>query len=534
MEGLSLSQATLCDDCRLEVDANISSSSVKLVRELGDISNTQCARFAIDKKRVVDKFMSLPDFLFNLQSGSYARPVSKEAGVPAEGGRPAIPEQEYCETIGITDEEAAKITDVNQIDAKLTKGRIRKVSGTGGFSAGTKARFIPGIPFKMSFKGTRINAQGTPEAFSNEFSVTSLSLYHPSPVRIDAVQADAILSLNDPSDRAAKYVILIPLKATNNASALSAQFIGKIANFMPVVNEYDPKSGTYASRDIQTGVGWKLANLFTTSQSGTAPTGPSLVKNGFFTWTGQSGFEQYVVSEGGGVKRLGWRPLPGTTAPQYIMLDTPLEINASDLGTITNNLTVTTPGDAIHPVPPSPQMVFHKGSLPPAPDTLSGSTAGGTKCGIGNLCEGMVDYAAQPNWARAQSQLGIARDLLEGDYRQALTDPFESSCPGAKCDPFLQNAKRVGLTMETFTPRVVFTILFNLMIFIAMLVGAYVALNMVGNDYDLGLRNFSEQLGKVMAVWAKSISSGKGSAPSPPPPPPTLQETLASVLPARR
>jgi hypothetical protein len=470
--------------------------------------------------------MSLADFLANLQDGLYARGVAEE---PAAGGRPA---QGYCETVGIKDTDAATITSVDQVDGKLTKGRIRKVSGTGGFSSGTKARFIPSIPFKMSFKGRKA-IQPDPakpvqyQPFSDPFTVTQLALYYPSPIRIDSVQADAMLALNDPSDIATKYIVLIPLKATNSG-APSADFINKIAKFVPMVSQYDEASGTYPTKDIQTGAGWALAKLFTLGDSAS---GLSTVKNGFFTWTGVAGYERVKKIDTAAQITYGWQPKQGMNAPQYFLLDTPLDINSADLGTITNALSMTPSAEANHPIPPNPLLVFHKASLPPAPDTLSGgtSTLGSGECGsIGNLCEGMVDYTAQPSWGKAGNQLGIAQDILKGEYSEALEDPFEKSCPGAKCDPFLQNAIKGNKNLSIFTPRNMFTLFFNLSVLIAMLVGAYVAMNMVGNDYDLNLRNFAEQIGKVMAVWAKSLSGTTSARPTPTVEPPAEREYTRS------
>ena len=516
-DGISLSQATMCNDCQLEVDTKITSSNVKLLRELGDISSTQCQRYNQDMERVKKNYMSLADFLQNLQSGQYAKGVAEE---PASGSRPA---QGYCETVGITDESAAAIKNIDEVESKLTRGRIRKVSGSGDFSAGTKARFIPSIPFKMSFKGKKVVQVGNKtrsQAFDTPFTVTQITLYYPSPIRIDSVQADAMLALNDPSDPGANFIVLIPLKATNTGEK-SADFVGKIAKFIPMVSQYDAASGTYPTKDIQTGAGWALGNIFTLGEE---KNGLSTVKNGFFTWTGVAGYERVKTVNTATEIRYTWRPRIGLSAPQYFLLDTPLDIDSADLGTITNGLTMTPSAEANHPIPPNPLLVFHKGSVPPAPDTLSGTTSGGSSCGIGNLCEGMVDYTAQPNWGKVGNQLGMASDVLKGEYSEVLDDPFEKSCPGARCDPFLQNAIRNNKNTSLFTPRNMFTLFFNLMVLIAMLIGAYVAMNMVGNDYDLNLRNLAEQIGKVMAVWAKSISNKTPSISMP-----TIENSLSGL-----
>jgi len=172
-------------------------------------------------------------------------------------------------------------------------------------------------------------------------------------------------------------------------------------------------------------------------------------------------------------------------------LDSPLEINRTDLALITGSLTPTPAKEAIHPIPAQPELVFHKGSVPPAPDTISGSAGCG---GVVDLCEGFTT--------------GTLNDQLKA------SDEFESSCPGAKCDPFLQNVKE--LKSGTFTTTAVFTALFNALVFVAMAVGAYIALNMVGNDYDIGLRNFAEAVGKILAVWAKGARDRLPAVPTVP------------------
>jgi len=58
--------------------------------------------------------------------------------------------------------------------------------------------------------------------------------------------------------------------------------------------------------------------------------------------------------------------------------------------------------------------------------------------------------------------------------------------------------------------------LFNALVFVAMAVGAYIALNMVGNDYDIGLRNFAEAVGKILAVWAKGARDRLPAVPTVP------------------
>ena len=508
-EGISLSQAVKCTDCQLEVDTNISVASVKLKRELGDIQSSQCAAFAADKQKVESRFMSLSDLLSNLQAGKYSRPVS-EQNVTLPGGGQRV--QGYCEMLSISDEDAAKVTTIAELESKLKGGRIRQVSGSGGFSSGTKARYIPSIPFKMSFAGTKAVAAPGGERkfapFKSDFTVSQLVIYHPSPIRVDSVQADAMLALNDPSDSGATAIVLIPLKGTNSSEG-AASFINKLAASIPSVSQYDSQTGSYLDSTVQTGADWTLGRLFTLDKEA-GKGGVASVKNGFFTWTGVAGYERYKIDSneemqkafasrnwgrvnelmaGGRSIRYAWRPIDGLASPQYFLLDSPLEVNLTDLSMITSSLTPTPPAEANHLVPAERDLVFHKGSVPPAPDTISGAGACG---GVLNVCEGFTT----------------------GTLDEQLKEPdeFEKGCPGAKCDPFLQNVKE--MKSGTFTTTALFTAFFNVLVFVAMAVGAYIALNMVGNDYDIGLRNFAESIGKILAVWAKGVRNRLPSLPS--------------------
>jgi hypothetical protein len=176
------------------------------------------------------------------------------------------------------------------------------------------------------------------------------------------------------------------------------------------------------------------------------------------------------------VTNIGWKQSEGLSAPQYILLDTPLDINPEDMAVLTQSLPTTPPTEAIHAVPAQSNLVYHKASEPPAPDSMSGKQS----CGTGNLCEGFTT--------------GIAHERFEG-------------CPGAKCDPFLQNAAQIADKDSLFTPQRMFALFFGFMTVVAMLVGAYVALMMVRKDYDFSLRNFSEQAGQALAVWFKQVSA---------------------------
>jgi hypothetical protein len=81
----------------------------------------------------------------------------------------------------------------------------------------------PSMPFKLAYNGV-------------EIVVKNMVLYHPCPVRIENVQYDAVLQLNDPSMGSARRsendtIILIPLAGSNRPDE-AGQLISKIAPFI--------------------------------------------------------------------------------------------------------------------------------------------------------------------------------------------------------------------------------------------------------------------------------------------------------------
>jgi hypothetical protein len=223
--------------------------------------------------------MSFHDFITNLQAGNYSRPIAK-----TDRG-------EFCEQVFFNDEDAAKVTDLASFDAnasKLKNVRIRQVTGGGSFSSGTKAKFRLSLPIKAKYVAQlqKINAPVTqlglvavPVASSHagsghgdtpvyeDISISMLTMYHPSPLRIENVQHDAVLSLNDPSDPTAKTVILIPLKASNTGDE-SGDFFNKIAKHLTTITVPDSVTGLYPETDIPTGNDWNIKSVFWLRQAG--------------------------------------------------------------------------------------------------------------------------------------------------------------------------------------------------------------------------------------------------------------------------
>ena len=424
LDGLTRSLSNECNRCSLQIASGISSSSVKLSREFGEVTDVQCKRFTTDWKRVNEKQMSFQDFLGNLQAGRYLRNLNNG----------------YCEQVILSPEELQKMKKPEQFDTnKLQSVRIQKLS-SGGFSSDTKAKITPSIPFKLSFMG-------------QEITVKTMSVYHPCPLRIEGVQPDAVFSLNDPSfDDGSGYIILIPLIAKNTADP-SVEFFDKV---LPQINSVTAPeaTGQYTTRHIPTGTNWSLTQVFSTMVT----TGGSFdVQNGYYEWKGMPALER-VRQDSNNTITYSWKE-SGKPSPRYIMLDTPVAISSSSLSSITQSLPVTPTSDAVHAV-------------------LYSSNP---------LQRGIVHKQGPPNPAACERETFADMNGVKEEF----------------CDPWTiwaQTSEPKG-----FTTQQIFGLLFNVLVFIAMGVGAYLALAAVLRLYDVELSNTSTGLGKIMAAVFKSL-----------------------------
>ena len=75
IEGLSIASALNCGNCTVSVPRGVSTSSVKIFRESGMVTNQECAKFSEDYLRVTRKEMAFREFKKNLQSGKYLRGI---------------------------------------------------------------------------------------------------------------------------------------------------------------------------------------------------------------------------------------------------------------------------------------------------------------------------------------------------------------------------------------------------------------------------------------------------------------------------
>lgn len=424
LDGLTRSLSNECNGCNLQIASGISSSSVKLSREFGEVTDMQCKRFTTDWKRVNDKKMSFQDFLGNLQAGRYLRNLNNG----------------YCEQVVLSSEELQKVKKPEQFDMnKLESVRIQKLS-SGGFSSDTKAKLTPSIPFKLSFMG-------------QEITVKTMSVYHPCPLRIEGVQPDAVFSLNDPSfDDGSGYIILIPLIAKNTADP-SVEFFDKI---LPQINAVTAPeaTGQYMTRHIPTGANWSLTKIFSTMVTAG---GSFEVQNGYYEWKGMPALER-VREDGNNTITYSWKE-SGKPSPRYIMLDTPVAISATSLSSVTQTLPVTPSSDAIHAVlyssNPLQRGIVHKQG-PLNPEACARETFADMNGVKEEFCD---EWTA---WAQTSEPKG-------------------------------------------FTTQQIFEVLFGILVFVAMAVGAYLAFAAIARLYDTELKNVSEGLGKITAVVLKSL-----------------------------
>ena len=423
VDGVAISTAEGCDRCELYVVPNISTSAVKLSREFGDITNAECNQYFRDIAAVNTKTLSFSDFRSRLMAETYYNPLGNG----------------YCQQIVPDPKKMEDVEDIPSFDAKkpIKTGRIRKIS-TLGFSQNTKVQITPSIPLKMSFslKG------GAPK----EIVVSRMTLYHPSPMRIENVQHDAVLSLNDPgSSGAGDVIVLIPLVA-GNADTPSASFMSRILGNMANLLTPDPASGSYPAVDAPTGANWSLSTLFPTDPETNA------VKSGIFVWEGTPDLEQYISEDTPYIQRTSWRRKK-SPAPMYVMLEKPLTMSSTDYASLMR-FPVTPPEEAIH-------------------EMLGGS----------------LTYKCGPD---------------EGAPMGPVKENFE-----AKCDPFRPNFdKTIG-----YSPETMFRALFNVLIFVAMAIGVWVALILVGDlRADQVFQSLSMAAGKVLFRLVSGVQKAKAAA----------------------
>lgn len=430
--GVAISSSEECATCELRFAPDITTSTLKLSRNFGGVRT--CATGPRELKRVEDNQLSIGDFLGMLGKGKYQFPLANS---------------DSCGDLRISDEELVKIKTYAELKTAVEKARIVRIRPqTEGFSTDTKAFYKPSLPFQFSFNG-------------NPITVSMITVYHPCPLRVQDQQADAVISLNDPSS-ASTQIILIPI-TTGDSSTPSAKFFNKLMNSITSVSIADPITGQFQSSDIQTGTKWGLSQLFETNKL--ENTKEVSVKNGFFAWEALPPLEKYQSSFSMQKIVYSWRPKSGGPRPLYVMLEKPLPVSSSDLRALTTTLPVTPWEDAIHPV--GIQVVYKQG--PP------------NNCGV-PMRESMTDFSK-----------GISE----------LSDQVDS------CDPFLSNALS---NKQTYSSDKLLTLMFNVFLFVAGFVGAYIAIAAVARFYDVEYAEFTKSIGKVVAIGLKKLFGASAAA----------------------
>lgn len=195
------------------------------------------------------------------------------------------------------------------------------------FSAKTKLFIKPTIPFEISFNG-------------KSEQINFLTIYQPSPIRIENVQHDAMIGLGDPSV-GNKLIVLIPVIASPTSSDAS-DFIGKIATYGATIVNPEPTTAPATAPETSvsaaTGADWNLTKLIPVGQN-------SIASGAFFTWNSAT-YTQQVARDSALFRTFRWRATPG---PQYVLMAEPVAINPVDLEVI-RRLPVTEPASAIHSI----------------------------------------------------------------------------------------------------------------------------------------------------------------------------------------
>jgi len=212
---------------------------------------------------------------------------------------------------------------------------------TAGDFAPTNKLFIePSLPFKVSWNG-------------KETEIRQMTLYHPFPLRIENVQYDAVLSLNDPSIAGVATVVFIPLVASSVASE-SSKFLDRIAPQIARVLAPNPETNAYDTASAATGADWLLTKVL--------PLNGTRVQSGYYQWFAGRGYESYKDTSNPFVHRVRWR----TKEPRinYICLETPATVSPAVLSAILT-LPRTDALAAISPV--SPVVTYTPCANTPAP-----------------------------------------------------------------------------------------------------------------------------------------------------------------------
>jgi hypothetical protein len=252
---------------------------------------------------------------------------------------PADPGQRI-DTLSIARSQACKDCRLG-VPTNLSTSSVTLKRVTAGDFAPTNKVFIePSLPFKVSWNG-------------KETEIRQMTLYHPFPIRIENVQYDAVLSLNDPSIQGVDTVVLIPLVAGSAASPSSA-FLDRIGPQIARVLAVNPETKAYETATAATGADWLLTNML--------PLNGTRVQSGYYQWFAGRGYESYKDTRNPFVHFVRWRAKEPRI--NYITLETPATISPAVLSAILT-LPRTDALSAISPI--SPIVTYKPCANTPAP-----------------------------------------------------------------------------------------------------------------------------------------------------------------------
>jgi len=281
-----------------------------------------------------------------------------------ESSKPPVETREVVDPYPVSDRSG---TGVSVANAQKCRGCILKVGANASTSV---VRLIPPVESTLNQQG---ELEGSPEQLIGKnkmfiipdkpfnmqfgptrFQVTKMALYRPCPIRIENVQADAVLSLNDYSDPTASIVVLVPISSGVTFGA-SGDFVGRIAEY---INAFivDEASGNKLPQTVPVGNDWELTKLLPVARNNTE------VSVGYFKYQSKK-YERYVRSttERDNVKTItyGWRPLR-TGNFTTILLQEPVRVSYAT-STYISYLPYA-PSQYTAPPPPVNGYAFQKGA----------------------------------------------------------------------------------------------------------------------------------------------------------------------------
>jgi hypothetical protein len=430
VDGIKRETAEGCKPCNLSIPPNLSVSSVEISREAPAVTPEQLMKLWKDREKVETGQMQFCDLKKGLETGSY---YFGFVGNPELGASQFVlsdPDElkEIEKNISSAD---AFLRTIFTSEKRRTIRRLRiSQSPFGNFSAESKLSIKPTTPLKFSFNG-------------NEVLVTRMTLYHPCPVRVNNIQYDAVLSLNDPLDENTTNVLLIPIKGELFPDNRATFFSNIVPHIARVVSP-NPNTGSCEKADVPTGSTWNLTTLIPTK----AKDGVDIVTQPFFVWNGGAANYQRSYSET--EHRFRWIP----TSPQisYFMMENPVPINSLDLQTV-RRLPITRPNMAIHPVP---NKILYQ---PPA-------------------CTAPKKKEPEP-------------EPEPGQTGAALKEDFED-----RCDPFAGFADQAD--DKKITSETIFNVIIGILSALAVFIGVYFAVKFAASERGGILKKIGDKIGKAI------------------------------------